>query len=115
MADGFRSPKKLSAKQLTSQVELINARLDLLTNAVAADVQRLNVLLFSYFKEIGKAEEIECPKCGVSNIRPIVEGIELDPRCVQCGYLLEGSRDVPDEVFSDPGKFLDAEANDEES
>lgn len=99
MADGFRTPKKLSGKQLTDQVSLINARLDILTNAMAADVQRLNVLLFSYFKEIGKAEEIQCPKCGVSNIRPHIEGIEIDPRCVNCGALIE---DLPDEAFTDP-------------
>ena len=82
MADGFRTPKKLSGKQLTDQVSLINARLDILTNAMAADIQRLNILIFSYFKEIGKAEEIVCQKCGVSNIRPHIEGIEIDlPMC----------------------------------
>lgn len=99
MADGFRTPKKLSGKQLTDQVSLINARLDILTNAMAADVQRLNILMFSYFKEIGKAEEIVCQKCGVSNIRPHIEGIEIDPRCVNCGALIE---DLPDEAFTDP-------------
>ena len=108
MADGFRTPKKLSGKQLTDQVSLINARLDLLTNAMAADVQRLNILLFSYFKEIGKAEEIECPKCGVSNIRPHIEGIEIDPRCVNCGALIE---DLPDEAFTDPD-VMDGDAED---
>ncbi len=104
MADGFRTPKKLSGKQLTDQVSLINARLDILTNAMAGDVQRLNVLLFSYLKEVGKAEEIECPKCGISNIRPLIEGIEIDPRCVNCGYLLD---DLPEEVFNDPAKYLE--------
>lgn len=106
MADGFRTPKKLSGKQLTDQVSLLNARLDILTNAVAADMQRLNVLLFSYFKEIGKAEELECPHCGVSNIRPLIEGIEIDPRCVSCGKLIE-IEELPDEAFNNPEKYLE--------
>ena len=110
MADGFRTPKKLSGKQLTDQVSLLNARIDILTNAVAVDVQRLNVLLFSYLKEIGKAEEIVCKSCETSNIRPIIEGIEIDPRCIQCGMLVE---DLPDEVFTDPAVMDESE--DEES
>ena len=112
MADGFRTPKKLSGKQLTDQVSLINARLDLLTNAIAADMQRLNVLVFSYFKEVGKAEEIVCKKCGVSNIRPLIEGIEIDPRCVNCGALIE---ELPQEAFEDGSFMDDDEPNDEES
>jgi len=109
MADGFRTPKKLSGKQLTDQVSLLNARIDILTNAVAADVQRLNVLLFSYLKEVGKAEEIVCKSCQTSNIRPIIEGIEIDPRCIQCGMLVE---DLPDEVFTDPA-VMDEESDEE--
>ena len=106
MADGFRTPKKLSGKQLTDQVSVLNARIDILTNAVAVDVQRLNVLLFSYLKEIGKAEEIVCKSCQTSNIRPIIEGIEIDPRCIQCGMLVE---DLPDEVFTDPDVMDESE------
>lgn len=106
MADGFRTPKKLSGKQLTDQVSLLNARIDILTNAVAADVQRLNVLFFSYLKEVGKAEEIVCKSCQTSNIRPIIEGIEIDPRCIQCGMLVE---DLPDEVFTDPDVMDESE------
>ena len=113
MADGFRTPKKLSGKQLTDQVSLLNARIDILTNAVAVDVQRLNVLLFSVLKEIGKAEEIVCKSCDTSNIRPIIEGIEIDPRCIQCGMLVE---DLPDEAFTDPAVMDESdEESDEES
>ena len=111
MTDGFRTPKKLSSKQLTDQVTLLNARMDMLTNAASADIQRLNVLFFTFLKEVGKAEEIVCQKCEVANIRPLLEGIELDPRCVNCNSLIIP---LPDEVFTDPA-VMDSSPEDEES
>ena len=70
MANGFRPQKKLTQMQLTQEIALLNSRVDLLTNVVAGDIKRLNILLFSYLKEQGKAQEIVCPKCEVMNIRP---------------------------------------------
>jgi len=106
VANGFRPQKKLTQMQLTQEIAKLNSRVDLLTNIVAGDIKRLNILLFSYLKEQGKAQEIVCPKCEVMNIRPYIEGIEIDPRCADCGYLLE---ELPQEAFDGQGSLMDGE------
>ena len=96
---GFRPAKKMSQHQLTEVVHGLSHRIDLFAHGAAADLRRLNVLFFSLLKEMGKADEIECSGCGMTNLRPLIEGIEIDPRCAECGLLLDG---FPDEAFTDP-------------
>lgn len=98
MAKGIRPIKKMSAHQLTEGFMAMNQRLDMLTHAVAADVQRLNIIVFQFLKTMGFAEEIECRHCGVVNMRPKVDGIEVDDKCAECGKTLDP---LSDEVFTD--------------
>jgi len=98
MSNGIRPMKKMSAHQLTEAFVAMNQRLDMLTHAVAADVQRLNVIVFQFLKAMGFAEEIVCPHCEVINMRPNIDGIEVDDRCAECGGNL---LPLPDEVFTD--------------
>lgn len=102
---GFRNQKKMSQFQLTQGLAEMNQRLNMLVSAVANDMNRLNVLFFHLLKEQGKAEEITCKKCDMINMRPLIEGIEIDPRCAECGHLLD---ELPQEVFTD-GEVMDSE------
>ena len=104
--DGFRPVKKMSQHQLTEIVQGLSHRIDLLHQGAAADLRRLNVLLFSLLKEMDKAEEIVCGGCGMTNIRPLLDGIEIDPRCADCGLLLDG---ISDEAFTDADLMDDSE------
>jgi hypothetical protein len=104
--DGFRPVKKMSQHQLTEIVQGLSHRIDLLHQGAAADLRRLNVLFFSLLKEMGKAEEIVCKGCGTTNIRPILPGIEIDPRCAECGLLIDG---ITEEAFKDADLMDDSE------
>ena len=84
----------------------LNHQIELLSHGVAADLRRLNVLFFSYLKEMGKADEIVCGGCGTTNLRPLIQGIEIDPRCADCGLLLDG---LPDEAFTNADMMDDSE------
>ena len=55
---------------------------------------------------MGKADEIVCKGCGTTNLRPLIEGIEIDPRCADCGLLLDG---LPDEAFTNADMMDDSE------
>ena len=74
--------------------------------ALSADLRRLNVLFFSLLKEMGKAEEIVCKGCGTTNVRPLLDGIEIDPRCAECGLLIDG---ITEEAFKDADLMDDSE------
>ena len=109
MANGIRPIKKMSAHQLTEGFLAMNQRLDMLTHAVASDVQRLNIIVFQFLKTMGFAEEIVCRHCKVINMRPKVDGIEIDDRCADCGKTLEP---LPDEAFSN-AEVMDEKAEQE--
>ena len=47
-----------------------------------------------------------CGGCGTTNLRPLIQGIEIDPRCADCGLLLDG---LPDEVFTNADMMDDSE------
>ena len=104
--NGFRPVKKMSQHQLTEIVQGLSHRIDLLHQGAAADLRRLNVLFFSLLKEMGKAEEIVCKGCGTTNIRPILPGIEIDPRCAECGLLIDG---ISDKAFKDDNVMDESE------
>lgn len=105
-AGGYRPAKKMTQHQLTEMVIGLNHQIELLSHGVAADLRRLNVLFFSHLKEMGKADEIVCSGCGTTNLRPLIQGIEIDPRCADCGLLLDG---LPDEAFTNADMMDDSE------
>ena len=102
MANGVRGIKKMSQNQLTQALIELNARVHMLSTAVGNDIQRLNVVMFSLLKALGMADEKKCPNCGVVNMRPILDGIEIDPHCVECGHRIDP---LPQEAFS--GEMID--------
>jgi hypothetical protein len=104
--DGFRPVKKMSQHQLTEIVHGLSHRIDLLHQGAAADLRRLNVLFFSLLKDMGKAEEVVCYGCEMTNIRPLLPDIEIDPRCADCGLLLDG---ISEEAFTDADLMDDSE------
>ena len=102
MSNGFRPQKKLSQNQLTEALVELNGRFHALSMAVTNDMQRLNILLFSLLKDLGKADEITCPSCETINMRPLLTGIEVNPMCVECGGRIE---ELPDKAFK--GEMID--------
>jgi PHP family Zn ribbon phosphoesterase len=102
MVGGVRPQKKLTQGQLTSGLQETNNRLHLLSSMIGQDMQRVNVLLFALLKELGKADEIECKKCETLNIRPILEEIEIEEICANCG---ERIVPLPESAFT--GEMID--------
>lgn len=100
--NGVRPQKKLSQNQLTNALIELNGRFERLSVAVGHDMQRTNILLFTLLKELGKAEEVKCEACGTINMRPLLEGIEVNPMCVECGERIDP---LPEEAFK--GDMLD--------
>lgn len=106
--NGVRPQKKLSQNQLTNALVELNGRLERLSVAVGHDMQRTNILLFTLLKELGKAEEVKCDSCDVVNMRPLLEGIEVNPMCVECGARIDP---LPQEAFS--GDMMDDPSSEE--
>lgn len=102
MSNGVRPQKKLSQNQLTQALVELNGRLHGLSMGVSNDIQRLNVILFTLLKDLGKADEITCPSCKTINMRPILTGIEINQMCAECGVRIE---QLPDEAFK--GEMID--------
>jgi len=96
MSNGVRPMKKMSQNQLTQALVDMNARLASLSMAASNDIQRLNIILFSLLKELGKADEKTCPECDTINMRPILKGIEVNPMCVECGARIDP---LPESAF----------------
>ncbi len=96
MSNGVRPMKKMSQNQLTQALVEINSRLHGLSMAVSNDMQRLNILMFTLLKDLGKADEKICPSCETINMRPILEGIEVNPMCVECGARIDP---LPESAF----------------
>ena len=102
MSNGVRPQKKMSQNQLTQAMFELNGKVERLSMAVDHDMQRTNILLFSLLKELGKAEEVKCESCGTINMRPLLQGIEVNPMCVECGARIDP---LPEEAFK--GDMLD--------
>lgn len=102
MSGGVRPIKKMSQNQLTQALVELNGRFHGLSMAVSNDMQRLNILLFSLLKELGKADEVTCPSCETINMRPLLEGIEINPMCAECGTRIDP---LPEEAFK--GEMMD--------
>ena len=102
MSNGIRPQKKLSQNQLTQALVELNGRFHALSMAVTNDLQRLNILLFSLLKDLGKCDEITCPSCETINMRPLLSGIEINPMCAECGTRIE---QLPDKAFK--GEMMD--------
>ena len=94
-----RGTKKLTAFQLTESLQMLQNQVHILSTAVGNDVRRLNILLFALLKEMGKVEEIECPRCDVMNLRPTIDDLEVDPNCAECGARLRPETDYVDEAI----------------
>jgi len=106
--NGVRPQKKLSQNQLTNALVELNGRLERLSVAVGHDMQRTNILLFTLLKELGKAEEVKCDSCETINMRPLLEGIEVNPMCVECGARIDP---LPEEAFK--GEMMDDPSSEE--
>ena len=102
MSNGIRPQKKLSQNQLTQALVDLNGRFHALSMAVTNDMQRLNILLFSLLKDLGKADEVTCPSCETVNMRPLLTGIEINPMCAECGTRIDP---LPEEAFK--GEMID--------
>lgn len=96
MSNGIRPMKKMSQNQLTQALVELNSRLHGLSMAVSNDMQRLNILMFTLLKDLGKADEKTCPECETVNMRPILDGIEVNPMCVECGARIDP---LPESAF----------------
>lgn len=70
--------------------------------AVTNDLQRVNVLLFTLLKEMGKVDEVVCSSCETINMRPLLKGIEVNPMCAECGTRIDS---LPEEAFK--GEMID--------
>ena len=89
MSNGVRPQKKMSQNQLTQALFELNGKVEQLSMAVVHDMQRTNILLFTLLKELGKAEEVKCESCGTINMRPLLQGFEVNPMCVECGARID--------------------------
>lgn len=96
MSNGVRPMKKLSQNQLTQAVVELNGQFHRLSMAVTNDLQRVNVLLFTLLKEMGKVDEVVCGECETINMRPLLEGIEINPMCAECGARID---ELPQSAF----------------
>tara|TARA_E500000305_G_C3990003_1_gene221430 strand:- start:280 stop:609 length:330 start_codon:yes stop_codon:yes gene_type:complete len=109
MSNGVRPQKKMSQNQLTQGLFEVNGKVERLSMAMSHDMQRTNILLFTLLKELGKVDEVKCESCGVVNLRPIMEGIEVNPMCVECGERIDP---LPEEAFN--GEMMDEDKSSEE-
>ena len=96
MSNGVRPMKKMSQNQLTQALVELNGRFHSMSMAVTNDLQRVNVLLFTLLKEMGKVDEVTCSSCGTINMRPLLSGIEVNPMCAECGTRIDP---LPEEAF----------------
>jgi PHP family Zn ribbon phosphoesterase len=102
MSNGVRPIKKMSQNQLTQALIELNGRFHSLSMAVTNDLQRVNVLLFTLLKEMGKVDEVVCSSCETINMRPLLKGIEVNPMCAECGTRIDA---LPEEAFK--GEMID--------
>ena len=57
------------------------------------DLKKVNFLLFSLLREMGKVEDVKCTNCGNDVIRPLIEGLPKQNDCPLCGEdLFAGSQ-----------------------
>jgi formylmethanofuran dehydrogenase subunit E len=76
--------RKPTIREVQSDIVDMRQYLTQFTKAVSMDIHRLNVILFSYLKEVGKVEEVMCDSCGQEILLPNIEGIEKETHCPSC-------------------------------
>ena len=81
--------RKPTIREVDSEIKDMRQFLGQFTNAVSMDIHRINVILFSLLKEMGKVDEVICPSCKQEILLPIIEGIERETHCPSCEMPLD--------------------------
>ena len=82
--DSMSRGRKPSIREMESDIKDMRQYLMQFTQAVSMDIHRLNVILFSYLKEQGAAEEVTCHSCQQEILIPLIKGIEREEICPSC-------------------------------
>jgi hypothetical protein len=89
--------RKMTMREVEDQLKDTRLYIGQFSQAVSMDIHRLNVILFSYLKEVGAAEEIVCPSCKQEILIPLIEGLERETHCPSCNAPLdEGQQSLDD-------------------
>ena len=89
--------RKMTMREVEDQLKDTRLYIGQFSQAVSMDIHRLNVILFSYLKQVGAAEEITCGSCGQEILIPLIDGLERETHCPGCNQPLEDGQQSLDD------------------
>ena len=87
----------MTMREVEDQLKDTRLYIGQFSQAVSMDIHRLNVILFSYLKEVGAAEEVTCPSCKQEILIPLIEGLDRETHCPACNAPLDEGQQTLDE------------------
>ena len=95
--DPFNPESEMSKKDLMIRVLEMERTIKGVVVAVAEDLHRLNILLYTHLKEEGKAIDLVCSECEAEFVKPLLDGLDQDESCPACGFDFNGVYSLPSE------------------
>ena len=89
--------RKMTMREVEDQLKDTRLYIGQFSQAVSMDIHRLNIILFSYLKEVGAAEEVTCSSCKQEILIPLIEGLDRETHCPSCNAPLDEGQQTLDE------------------
>ena len=89
--------RKMTMREVEDQLKDTRLYIGQFSQAVSMDIHRLNIILFSYLKEVGAAEEVTCSSCKQEILIPLIDGLDRETHCPSCNAPLDEGQKTLDE------------------
>mgnify|MGYP003135229910 FL=1 len=93
--------RKMTMREVEDQLKDTRLYIGQFSQAVSMDIHRLNIILFSYLKEVGAAEEVTCSSCKQEILIPLIEGLDRETHCPSCNAPLDDGQKSLDEYVGE--------------
>ena len=91
----------MTMREVEDQLKDTRLYIGQFSQAVSMDIHRLNIILFSYLKEVGAAEEVTCSSCKQEILIPLIEGLDRETHCPSCNAPLDDGQKSLDEYVGE--------------
>ena len=93
--------RKMTMREVEDQLKDTRLYIGQFSQAVSMDIHRLNIILFSYLKEVGAAEEVTCSSCKQEILIPLIDGLDRETHCPSCNAPLDDGQKSLDEYVGE--------------
>ena len=91
----------MTMREVEDQLKDTRLYIGQFSQAVSMDIHRLNIILFSYLKEVGAAEEVTCSSCKQEILIPLIDGLDRETHCPSCNAPLDDGQKSLDEYVGE--------------